>query len=58
MNQTYRASADSKYKEKVRNMQDLTNLDEIKCGKAIIDAQGNVELAIERIFNQPKNQVE
>jgi N-acetylmuramic acid 6-phosphate (MurNAc-6-P) etherase len=47
----YKASTDSNYNKKVREVRDVTSMDEYAAGKVLINAQGDVKLAIERFFN-------
>ena len=48
---TYKISADPLYKKKIQEIRDITGLDEISASKALINAQGNVSVAVERHFN-------
>lgn len=48
---SYKASADPQYKTKCQEIMNITGLDQIAAGKALIDAQGSRDIAIERHFN-------
>jgi hypothetical protein len=42
----YKASTDSNYSKKVKEVRDITSLDEYAAGKALIGASGEVNLAV------------